>query len=341
MGKISTESKMDWKNFIDSHPEGNIFQTPEIFEVYKNTKNYKPFVLFTEDSSGITSVLLAVIQKEFSGQISTFTKRAIITGGPLVKNDDPEILNEILKKYVNFIKDKAIFTQVRNLWSWDSFKETFEQNGFEYEEHLDILIDINKNEEELWNSLKSKARNKIRKSIKNDLIISIKEPDDKTIDQVYNILIEVYDKAKIPLADISLFKSSFKFLYKKDMIKLFCAIKDDKIIGFRLGLLYKGKIYDWYAGSYTESNFLNPNDFLPFKTMVWGQQNGFKIFDFGGAGKPDQSYGVRDHKMKFGGELVEYGRFELVHNTYLMEIAKFGLKMFKRFNKVFNTMIKF
>lgn len=45
-----------------------------------------------------------------------------------------------------------------------------------------------------------------------------------------------------------------------------------------------------------------------------GHQNRFQIFDFGGAGKPNVSYGVRYYKMSFGGKLVNYGRYTLVLN---------------------------
>ena len=45
-----------------------------------------------------------------------------------------------------------------------------------------------------------------------------------------------------------------------------------------------------------------------------GHQNIFQIFDFDGAGKPDIPYCVRDYKKKFGGKLVNYGRYTLVLN---------------------------
>jgi len=35
-----------WSSFVYNHPNGNIFQTPEMYEVYKQTKNYEP-IFFT------------------------------------------------------------------------------------------------------------------------------------------------------------------------------------------------------------------------------------------------------------------------------------------------------
>ena len=50
-----------------------------------------------------------------------------------------------------------------------------------------------------------------------------------------------------------------------------------------------------------------------------------------GAGAPgDGGYGVRDFKAKFGGELVEYGRFKYVCNPVLYAIGKLGVAILKK-----------
>jgi len=319
-----------WSEFVENHPNGNIFQTPEMYEIYLNTKNYEPVLITVfDDSDKLLGLLLAVIQKEYSGVLGKVTSRAIIIGGPLVEDNDADILRYILKAFNERIKGSVVFSQFRNLWDWNELKSIFNEFSFEYEAHLDILVDIEPNEDELWKKIASKARNKIRKSIKANITFEVIIPDESLVDKAYEIFQEIYKNAKIPLADKSLFMNSFKVLSKKNMIKYFCAIKDNEVIGIRIGLLYKNLIYDWYAGSLHEYYKYNPNDFLPYNTLVWGHENGFKTFDFGGAGKPNVPYGVRDHKMKFGGELVEFGRFEKVHKPKLMKVAKAGLELYK------------
>ena len=48
-----TESpdKTRWSEFVYNHPHGNIFQTPEMAEVYKRTKNYEPITLAVVDDT--------------------------------------------------------------------------------------------------------------------------------------------------------------------------------------------------------------------------------------------------------------------------------------------------
>jgi len=87
----------EWSLFTESHPKSNIFQFPEMSEVYQKIKNYEPlFLAVTDEQENILGVLLAVIQKEHSGFLGKFSARSIIMGGPLVKKNNPEVLDFIL-----------------------------------------------------------------------------------------------------------------------------------------------------------------------------------------------------------------------------------------------------
>lgn len=85
--KIVTElDRNQWSEFVYNHPNGNIFQTPEMYEVYKNTKNYEPILLaVVNEGNEILGTLLAAIQREYRGMLGDLTARSIIWGDPLVK----------------------------------------------------------------------------------------------------------------------------------------------------------------------------------------------------------------------------------------------------------------
>ncbi len=63
--------------------------------------------------------------------------------------------------------------------------------------------------------------------------------------------------------------------------------------------------------------------------MEWGSENKFNIFDFGGAGKPGEEYGVRNFKKRFGGKSVNFGRYELIHCKIKTMIAENGFKLYR------------
>ena len=112
------------------------------------------------------------------------------------------------------------------------------------------------------------------------------------------------------------------------MVKCFIAIYNDSIIGTIWLLAYNGRVYNWYAGSQREQLNKSPNDLLVWNAIQWGIENRYKIFDFGGAGKPGEKYGVRDFKKKFGGKEVCFGRFEQIHRplTYSTMMKLFSIK---------------
>ena len=68
-----------------------------------------------------------------------------------------------------------------------------------------------------------------------------------------------------------------------------------------------------------------------YAAICYAANHGFPRFDFMGAGKPDDGgYGVRDFKLKFGGELVEHGRFVHVCHPLLFGLGKCAVKILKK-----------
>lgn len=321
-----------WERFARSHQFGNVFQDGLFYDIYIKTSSYTPLNISAIDENGeVTGILQAVIQKEKG--LGLLTSRSIIHGGPLVREGDLESLDLLLKEYNQQIKGKAIYSQFRNFREWDqSEKEIFAKNGFSFEDHLDIHIPLNRPADEILNDMHQGRRKNIRRAEKLPLVFEeIKNQDDinKSLSQIEN----TYRRIKLPCPDRSFFLFSDEVLVKGGVLKKFGAWSERVLIACRYVLCYNKMIYDWYAGA--EDNHLDkyPNDFLPWKVMEWGSKNGYSLFDFGGAGKPSVPYGVRDYKLKFGGTLVNFGRFEKIHNSSLFTIGKVGLSLYKTFKR--------
>ena len=70
-----------------------------------------------------------------------------------------------------------------------------------------------------------------------------------------------------------------------------------------------------------------------FAAIEYGYEHGLMYFDFMGAGKPGEEYGVREFKAKFGGEMVEYGRFIRINNPLLYKLGTSSLSILKQIKK--------
>jgi len=138
----------------------------------------------------------------------------------------------------------------------------------------------------------------------------------------YDLLRKSHQHARVPLADRSLFEAAFELLYAKDMVRFTLARVGDTSVAASVELLYKDVVYGWYGGMDRGYASHLPNELLTWHLLQWGAENGYRVYDFGGAGKPDEEYGVRDFKVKFGGELVNYGRNVFVHTLLLLKVSR-------------------
>lgn len=328
---ITDPDKIDFtklESFVYNHSDANFFQSTIAYSFFELIDNYEPVIVVVVDNQKILGSLIGVKIKEGRGFKGYLSKRLIIYGGPLVIDNDVKITHLLLQHFKNIAPQISIYSQFRNFFDMSQFDQIFRKTAWEYEEHLNILIDLTKSEEVLWGEVNSKRRNEIRKAQKQGTTFDTLK-NEFHLEKTYSILSEVYNRAKLPLPKFDFFQKAYEIL-TPNHFKVFIAFNDGQIIGTMFTLCYKDTIYDWYAGSYQEFYKKYPNDLIPWKVFLWGKDNGYKKFDFGGAGKPNIPYGVRDYKKKFGGELVNYGRYEQIHKPILFKFAKIGFKIYQK-----------
>lgn len=321
-----------WNEFVHGHPYGNIFQTPEMREVYERTKNYEPITLATVDAGGeILALMQAVVIREIGGFIGSLSARAIIHGGPLFVAGEVgrRAVSSLLDEYNRIAQKHALYSEIRNIYDMSEFMPLFDYAGYVHEDHLNYLIDLNRPEEEIWMSINRSMRKNIKRSQKRGVVI--REAVDKLeIKEFYGFLQDVYRNAKIPLADLSHFEAIFDILAPRGLAVFHLAEHDGVCIGGRVTLMHKGVVYAYSVGVPNRYKRLYPNALLNWEIMRWGAGNGYHTFDFGGVGKPDKEYGVREFKRQFGGKLVNYGRCKKIHSPVKMKIAEMGFEVYRR-----------
>jgi lipid II:glycine glycyltransferase (peptidoglycan interpeptide bridge formation enzyme) len=133
-------------------------------------------------------------------------------------------------------------------------------------------------------------------------------------------------KVRKPLFPYAFFES----LVTSQTGKLLLLYTADKLIGGMVQVELPGKVvYDYYACALDEAyKELSPSVLLYGITMQQAINDGVKVFDTMGAGKPDIPYGVRDFKLRFGGTLVQEGRFLLLHRPFLYKMGAWAVKFF-------------
>jgi len=320
-----------WDDFIKSHPRANSFQSSMFFNFYEKTNEFRPYYCLAFDMNNkLLGGFLFVIQRKGKSFPDRFFKRALIIGGPIIPSNGERILEGLLKVFNDFTHRKAIYSEVRNLHSWSHHTDVFLRNGFKYEAHLNYQIPL-ANRDVVAGFSKSKKR-QIKKGLQNGAII-IKNPDIVQVREFYMILTKLYtERINKPLPDWSFFQNFYEIVVKGGGGKYLLVHYKGKIIGgIMLPFFQKKMVYEWYvAGLDQQYKKIYPSVLATWAGIEFAMENGFTGFDFMGAGIPTRAYGVREFKSKFGGRMLNYGRFVNSNFKFFHSIIKMFLKIYAK-----------
>lgn len=332
MSKIIEAQEIDerkWADLANEATAATWFQTREAFGFYGSIPSFEAFAFAVETDGQLKGVVVCCLQRDGGRLKQFFSRRAIITGGPLLADDiTEEELILLLTALKTRLKRKAIYIETRNFNDYGHWQQTFESCGFAYVPHYDIWVDTTTMEVVNEHLGKSRKRD-VRVSLRDGASL-VAHPTLAQVMEYYAILLDLYTtKVKTPLPSIEFFERLFEM-----PSSVFLLVEyEGRIVGGTVCVGLDGRaLYEMYAcgrdGVYKN---IFPSELATFAGLQYAAENGFARFDMMGAGKPDDGgYGVRDFKLKFGGELVELGRNQYVCNRLLYAIGKLGVKIMKK-----------
>ena len=337
-GEIDREA---WSRLVAASATGTWFQGSEAYEFFASMPElFKPFVVGLENVGALRGVCCGYVTVERSAIKQALTRRAIIVGGPCLADDatDDEV-RELMKAVRKELKGDAIYVECRNFNDYSRWKEAFAKAGFEYKKHLNFHVDTSSVETVEANLGKSRKRD-IKTSIRDgaqiiDLANDINSEfeREKMVHEYYEILSNLYKtKVKTPLSPESFFQALAKH---PDGRFLLVALPNEdgssEIIGGTVCVAQEGKcLYEWFVcGRDGEWKSIFPSSLATYAGIMYAAEHGMSRFDMMGAGTPNEAYGVRDFKARFGGKEVEHGRFLCITKPLLYKIGVLGVKILK------------
>lgn len=330
---VNSLSENQWRHFVENHPGGNIFHMPEMFQVFSQTKGFRPELWAATKEGRMLALLLPVQMTLMNGLLRRFTTRSVAYGSILCVpgEEGQEALSQLFQTYIRETDGAPLFTELRNLSNLETIQPILLEHGFVYEDYLNYLINLKLSTEVLFDNFGRRTRKNIRRGLRQGEVVIEEATERDQVNVCYDLLCRSYHKAHVPLADISLFQAALEILHPKGMVRFTLARVDQTAVAASVELLYKDVIYGWYGGVDRTYSSRVPNELLMLDILKWGIENGYRVYDFGGAGKSDEEYGVRDFKAKFGGDLVCYGRNTYVHSPTLFRVSKQGYRFLRWF----------
>ena len=224
--------------FTNNYPLKSIYQTKE-YALVMNKQGYDSIFLGLIDNNKIIAATMLLIEKQMG------FKYAYAPRGFLINYNDfnlVKIFTEEIKKYLSnkeivavklspliikngYDKNKNGFYSNPNYDNIYNYLKSLNYYHFGYNNFFEALrprfeaiIDINKNEDFLYNNLSKSFKSKIKKSYKNG--IKIIEGNYSNIDILYNQVKNKYPR------DINYLQNMYKYFDKNNMIKLYLAKLD-------------------------------------------------------------------------------------------------------------------
>lgn len=284
------------------------------------------------DSSGhrILGGAVGAVQHEFTSLFGSLTARFIVRGGPLFEGiSTSEMVFELWNALRKQIARSALYIELWNHRTGLDEDSIIQEIGFRLEPHLNIVIPLPESVDELWAGFHSNVRNKIRRADTEGLVVRPLAGLEE-MPAFYQILQRSFQRVRIPLPHISFFENVWKEMRQTGRAEFYVGLHGDRPVAARLVGFSIHSVYDWHAGDMRETVHFPLNEKIVYHIMTEAIGRGIRTFDFGGAGKPGIPYPPRDWKLKFGGELVDWGRYRLDLFPRLARVAKYIIRITRR-----------
>lgn len=330
--KLLTDDEIDreaWAQLVTSSPTATGFQTGEMYDIFASVSYFHAFAIAVESEGRLRCLATGAVYRDGGPLMRYFSRRAIIYGGPLIAPEatDREIalLLEGLKRR---LRGRAIYVETRNFVDLSAYRTTMEAAGFRHEEHLDYIVET-PSVEQVRRGIQRRKREQIRTAELRGVEIDSR-PTDRMISAFYPTFRRLHiRRAHTPVPPVEFFLS----LNHSPRGRIILIRHNGDTIAMSALVVLEGKtVYHLYvAGLDAEHKNLFPSIMAHYSVLAFAAAEGYQQADLCGAGRPEDNYGVREFKSKFGGRIEARGRNRLVLNPLLYRIGAAAVAIMKKF----------
>ena len=179
--------------------------------------------------------------------------------------------------------------------------EIMRAEGFSVQSGVTHLVRLDGTVEDAWAALKSEARNRVRKSQKNGLVVE-RTDDPAIVDEFFEQFTEVYGKQGmvVPFGRERP-RSLFERLLPVGRLLALRVRHGQEVVATGLFPYDERCIYFWGAASWIRHHRLSPNEALQWAVIEFAVREGIPAYNMCG--------GTSQFKNKFGGEDVPYNTY--------------------------------
>jgi hypothetical protein len=313
--RIASESDHDkWDQLVIASKDGSVFHTwgwLNLIKEYANktlfgikgTSEFHPLII--SDNNEIVGIMplfsyqfptLKIGLSPPPGVETLYLGPIMVFPPGLTEHSEQYRREQFVQELVTYCKNELQLNSVNIC----TVPEYYDPRPFMWEDyvlypHFTHIFDLDRKEEEVWNSFNSKLRQDIKKSYKKGLQVNIGQSDQ------YEQILKLREK-RVEFQSSYIFLKNIYDKFHTKNLKVFYAEKEGNLLSGLIILCFKQKMFAWigvpkcvYEGAY-------PNELLYWEAMKWGIKEGYKELEIMGAdGKI-----LNPFKRKFNGIIAEY-----------------------------------
>lgn len=288
---IKFNDQEKWDNIVKSFKQWDVYYLNGYVKGFKLIGDGEPLLFYYEEDN---FKLCYVTMKRDISKLQVFNKVIVNKkyydfctpygyGGPLIEGEISENnMIQFMKLYQQYCLSEGVISEfIRYSPILNNSKYT---SGFYENINIrdTVAIDLNGNEEELWQNITSKNRNMIRKALKNNIVIKhgISVEIKKQFMDIYIDTMKRDDAEEYYYFNTEFFESIFDDL--KENVTIFYAELNGNIIAASI-VLYNDKYAHYhFSGIRREYMNLAANNLLLYGVASWANTNGIIKFHLGG-----------------------------------------------------------
>lgn len=205
-----------------------------------------------------------------------------------------------------------------------------------------VIIDLKKNDSEIFNSFSSTNRRSILKAIKNQIEIKVYQNEFPYFESFISMYHETMDRVN-SISYLYFNKKYFENLFHKlNVIQFVAFLKEEPIAS--LICFYSDSYFHYHLGS-SRSKFLvlRPNNLLFFEMIKFAKKNGQSFVHLGGGNTSSENDSLLRFKSNFSNAFGKFYIGKKIHNNKIYyETIKQWEKLFpEKIEKYNNLFLKY
>ena len=231
--------------------------------------------------------------------------------GPILKPHlEPQVIEQIILSQHNLLKASNSYIEIgchhsSNLFD---FNKSYQNLGYSYNIRPSLDIDISSGADNTWSSMKSRARNMIRKAEKSAVnVTSVVSPDSQWVDRYFSMLSETFDSQGLHPPHSKNFYAAIANISDNNSVRYVQAISNSQIISAAIFILDIANSRMVYLSGVSNKEGMNlaASSLIQWHIIKEGINLGVLNYDMGGLGIPS----IDKFKKSFGGDYVNHHRW--------------------------------